>query len=123
MGFLDINLNIGTSMIFSLTMGIGIDYTIYFMEAYKHEYRKALKNDPASVGNYGFLKKAFSTSGIAVLADAFSTGAGFAVLLFSQFSMLADFGLLVAFSLYMSAAVGLLLIPALLLTFKPKFIA
>ena len=37
MGLLGIKLNIGTAMISSLTMGIGIDYTIHYLEAYKRE--------------------------------------------------------------------------------------
>jgi predicted RND superfamily exporter protein len=52
-----------------------------------------------------------------------STGAGFAVLIFSNFSMLAQFGLLTALSLLLSGIVGLIVIPALLLLIKPKFIA
>ncbi|MDR0663334.1 MAG: RND family transporter, partial [Spirochaetaceae bacterium] len=37
MGFLRIKLNIATAMIASVSMGIGIDYTVHFMEAYKRE--------------------------------------------------------------------------------------
>ena len=121
MGFGHIKLNLGTAIIFSLAMGIGIDYTIHFMEAYKREYRKAQK-EGAPAGDYAFLRRAFNTSGLAVLADAASTGAGFAVLIFSRFTMLADFGLLTALSIFMSAVVGLVVIPALFLKFKPKFI-
>jgi predicted RND superfamily exporter protein len=121
MGFAGIRLNIGTAMIFSLIMGIGIDYTIHFLEAYKREYQKAVQNG-ITLDDYAYLTKAYKTSGIAVLADAVSTGTGFIVLLLSRFTMLADFGLLVALSLYMSALVGLVVVPALLLLFKPKFI-
>ncbi|MDR1863614.1 MAG: MMPL family transporter, partial [Treponema sp.] len=40
MGFLGIKLNIGTSMVASVSVGIGIDYTIHYIEAYKREYRQ-----------------------------------------------------------------------------------
>jgi predicted RND superfamily exporter protein len=115
MGLAGIKLNIGTAMIASLSVGIGIDYTIHYLEAYKREYRIA-----GSAGD--FLKKTYSTSGIAIIVDAVSVGAGFAVLLWSQFNMLADLGLLIAMAMLMSALVGLIIIPVLLMLIKPKFI-
>jgi predicted RND superfamily exporter protein len=114
MGFAGIKLNIGTAMISSLTMGIGIDYTIHFLEAFIRARREG--------GGADFLKKAYVTSGIAIITDAVSTGFGFAVLLLSRFNMLAEFGLLVALSLIMSALVALIIIPALLLAINPRFI-
>ena len=116
MGFFGIKLNIGTAMIFSLTMGIGIDYTIHVMEALKH----AAKNRLAGTGkdSRGItaddLVLSYRTSGVAIITDAVSTGFGFAVLLFSRFVMLAEFGALVSISLLISAIVGLVFIPALL---------
>ncbi|MDR0638412.1 MAG: MMPL family transporter [Spirochaetaceae bacterium] len=112
MGIAGIKLNIGTAMIFSLAMGIGIDYTIHFLEAMK----RTLREDPQT-----FLEASYRTSGIAIITDAVSTGAGFAVLLFSRFVMLAQFGALVSLSLINSALVGLFLMPALLLVMKPRF--
>jgi predicted RND superfamily exporter protein len=98
MGLFGIKLNIATAMISSLTMGIGIDYTIHMLEGYKRE---------------GSLREVYATGGVAIITDALSTGVGFAVLLFSQFVLLAEFGVLVAFSLCLSAVVGLVLIPVL----------
>ncbi|MDR1956372.1 MAG: MMPL family transporter [Treponema sp.] len=115
MGLTGIKLNIGTAMISSLSMGIGIDYTVHFLEAYKREYR-------AYQGRGDFLNKAYRTSGMAILVDALATGLGFAVLILSQFNMLADLGLLIAMALLMSALVGLIIVPALLLVIKPRFI-
>ncbi|GMO29192.1 MAG: MMPL family transporter [Termitinemataceae bacterium] len=114
MGFLGIKLNIATAMIASVTMGIGIDYTIHIMEAYRRAYRE-------NSGKGDFLFSAYRTSGIAIITDAVSTAAGFAVLFFSQFVILAEFGLLVTISLLASALVGLILIPMLLDWIKPKF--
>ena len=103
MGFLGIKLNIGTAMIASLTMGIGIDYTIHFLEAYKRER-----------GADGALTRVFQTAGIAIIIDALSVGLGFGVLLFSQFNMLRDLGILIALAMLLSALVGLILAPVLL---------
>jgi predicted RND superfamily exporter protein len=124
MAFLGIKLNIGTALIASLTMGIGIDYTIHYLEAYKREYLRethasgAVRNDAYR----GFLKKTYLTSGVAILTDAASVAFGFLVLLLSRFTLLAEFGLLVAVAMTMSALAGLIIVPALLMVIKPKFI-
>jgi predicted RND superfamily exporter protein len=115
MGFLGIKLNLGTSMVASVSVGIGIDYTIHYIEAYKREYR--------STGGTGdFLRRTFATSGKAIMINAVSVGAGFAVLLLSQFVMLEQLGLLIALTMATSAFVSLTIIPVLLLIFKPKFV-
>jgi predicted RND superfamily exporter protein len=116
MGFLHITLNMGTAMIASLTVGIGIDYTIHCMETFK---REALAGG-ANSGDY--LRRTFATSGKAIIINAVSVGASFAVLLFSQFRIMAQFGMLVALSMIVSALVSLTVVPALLETVKPKFI-
>jgi predicted RND superfamily exporter protein len=115
MGFLGIKLNIGTSMVASLSVGIGIDYTIHFIEIYKMEFR-------LSGGSGDYLRRAFKTAGKAIVINAVSVGAGFAVLLFSQFIILREFGLLVALTMGVSALVSLTVIPALLEIFKPRFL-
>jgi predicted RND superfamily exporter protein len=115
MGFLKIKLNLATAMISSVSIGVGIDYTIHFIEAYKHEYRQ-------SGGTGDFLKRAYYVSGTAILVDTLSVGLGFAVLWFSNFVMLQDFGLLVCLAMMISALSGLVIVPALLGLFKPKFI-
>jgi len=115
MGFAGIKLNIGTSMVASVSVGIGIDYTIHYIEAYKREYL-------AAGGKGDYLLKTFTSSGKAILINAASVGAGFAVLLFSNFVMLKHLGLLIAITMASSALISLTVIPVLLLTFKPKFI-
>jgi uncharacterized protein len=115
MGFAGIKLNIGTSMVASVSVGIGIDYTIHYMEAYKREYM-------ASGGKGDFLFNTFTSSGKAILINAVSVGAGFAVLVFSQFIMLRHLGLLIALTMCSSALASLTVIPVLLLTVNPKFI-
>jgi predicted RND superfamily exporter protein len=115
MGFLKIKLNLATAMISSVSIGVGIDYTIHFIEAYKHEYQ-------ASGGAGDFLKRAYYVSGTAILVDTLSVGLGFAVLWFSNFVVLQDFGLLVCLAMMISALSGLVIVPALLGFFKPKFI-
>jgi predicted RND superfamily exporter protein len=112
MGFAGIKLNIGTSMVASVSVGVGIDYTIHCLEAFKREYR--LGGD--------FLRRTFMSSGKAIIINAVSVGAGFAVLFFSRFNMLGDLGLLIAITMFSSALTSLTVLPALLTLIKPKFI-
>jgi predicted RND superfamily exporter protein len=116
MGFLGIKLNMGTALIASLAVGIGIDYTIHFIEFFKHEYQSDHLR-----GN-DFFRRTFKGCGKAILINAVSVGAGFGVLTFSQFRILAEFGGLIALSMVITALVSLILIPVLLTTFRPKFI-
>jgi len=113
MGFLGIKLSLGTALISSLAVGIGIDYTIHFIEFFKHEYQ---------TGNPGFLRMTFIGCGKAIMINALAVGAGFGVLAFSQFKIIAELGLLIALSMLITAFVSLTVIPALLMVIKPKFI-
>ena len=112
MGFLGITLNMGTALVSSLAVGIGIDYTIHFMEFFKQEYRRG--------GD--FLRRTFSGCGKAILINAVSVGAGFAVLALSNFRMITHMGGLIASSMFITAIVSLTLMPVLLMVFKPRFI-
>jgi predicted RND superfamily exporter protein len=113
MGFLGIRLSLGTALISSLAVGIGIDYTIHFIEFFKHEYKS---------GNPAFLRLTFIGCGKAIMINALAVGAGFGVLAFSQFKIIAELGLLIALSMIITAFVSLTVIPALLMVIKPKFI-
>jgi predicted RND superfamily exporter protein len=112
MGFLHITINVATALTASLAVGIGIDYTIHFIDAFKREYETG--------GDY--LYKTFTGAGKAILINAVSVGAGFGVLAFSQFRVIAQFGALIALSMSVSAVVSLTVVPVLLTTVKPKFI-
>jgi predicted RND superfamily exporter protein len=113
MGLLGIKLNIGTALMGSLTVGIGIDYTLHFIEFFKREYH---------IDKQGFLRRTFLGCGKAILINALSVGLGFGVLAFSRFQIVADLGILIAFCMMITALISLTVIPALLTLIKPKFI-
>jgi len=115
MGFYGIKLNIGTALVASVAVGIGIDYTIHYLAAFHREYR-------VSDGKDDFLRRTFVISGKAIIINAVSVGAGFAVLMLSNFKMLADLGFLIAFTMGTSALVSLTVLPVLLTFFDPAFI-
>ncbi|MDR2210169.1 MAG: MMPL family transporter, partial [Spirochaetaceae bacterium] len=66
MGALGIKLNIATAIIASLIVGIGIDYTIHFMDAFKFEYHARKEGDDEKE----VLRRAFQSSGKAIITNA-----------------------------------------------------
>jgi hypothetical protein len=115
MGFAGIKLNIGTAMVASIAVGVGIDYTIHYMAAYHREYLAS------GGGNGAFLRSTFYGSGKAIIFNATSVGLGFAVLGLSQFNILASLGLLIALTMATSSLASLTLLPVLLNWIKPAF--
>jgi len=113
MGLLGIKLNLGTAIIASLTVCIGIDDAIHFIEFYKREFQK---------GEEGALRRTFIACGRAICTTAMSVGIGFAVLAFSKFKILAEFGLLTALCMLSTTLVSLTIIPVMFALIKPKFI-
>ena len=114
MGFFKIKLNIGTAMVASFAIGIGIDYTIHYLAAYQKEIAKDDTED-------SFLYATFLGSGKAILFNATSVGLGFAVLTFSKFNMLSELGFLIALIMVTSSLGSLTLLPTLLTIIKPRF--
>ena len=115
MGAFGIKLNIGTAMVASIAVGVGIDYTIHYMAAFHHEYLAGRRDAE-------LLRRTFLTSGKAIIFNAAAVGAGFAVLTLSQFNMLAYLGALIALTMVTSAVVSLTVLPVLLQVINPAFI-
>ena len=115
MGFAGIKLNIGTALVASIAIGIGIDYTIHYLAAYHHEWL-------ATGGTGDFLRRTFLTSGKAIIFNAATVGCGFAVLALSRFNILAQLGGLITVTMATSSLVSLTLLPVLLELLRPAFI-
>lgn len=116
MGFLGIKLSIGTAMVASFAIGIGVDYTIHFLAAYHKHILKQQEEGKE------FLYNVFLSSGKAILFNAVSVGAGFAVLMLSKFHMLAELGFLILLIMVTSSLGSLTVLSILLNLLKPKFI-
>ncbi len=114
MGYAGIALDLCTSIIASVAIGVGIDYTIHFMETYRAQ--RATTDDLEEV-----TKRTFKTSGRGILTNAIAVGLGFCVLLFSRFIILRYIGALVAVVMFTSSALAMTIIPGLLNAFDPKF--
>ncbi|MBI5179502.1 MAG: outer membrane lipoprotein-sorting protein [Nitrospinae bacterium] len=116
MGFLGIPLQIATSTISAMAVGIGADYAIYLAYRLKEELARGEDETEA-------VHRAFATAGKAVSLVAISVAAGYFILVFS-YGFLIHFwlGLLISLAMVASAIASLTLFPALLLTLRPKFI-
>ncbi|MBQ5569598.1 MAG: MMPL family transporter, partial [Treponema sp.] len=116
MGFAGINLDLVTSIIASVAVGVGIDYTIHFMTTYKEE--RAKSDDLEEVTRMTFRK-----SGHGIVTNAIAVGFGFLVLCFSKFVVLRYIGILVAIVMFTSSFLAMTVIPGFLNMYAPKFIS
>ncbi|MBU2651062.1 MAG: MMPL family transporter [Bacteroidetes bacterium] len=113
MGYLGISLNIGTVLVASVALGIGIDYSIHIISHFDHTYKKGQDI-------YRSLRDTIMISGKAIIINVLSVSAGFLVLLFSEMVPLEYFGLLIAISMIFSGLGSLTLLPVILILAKRK---
>ena len=116
MGFAGINLDLVTSIIASVAVGVGIDYTIHFLTTYKEE--RAKTDDLETVTRMTFRK-----SGHGIVTNAIAVGFGFLVLCFSKFVVLRYIGILVAIVMFTSSFLAMTVIPGFLNMYAPRFIS
>ncbi len=115
MGLLNIELNVVTALLSSIMIGVGIDYTIHFLWRYKEELHNELSYSEAA-------KHTLLTTGRGIMFNAFSVIIGFVVLLMSSFVPVRFFGFLVVVSIFACLIGALVVIPALVIVLKPKFL-
>jgi len=115
MGYTGVYLNTATSMLSSIMIGIGIDYTIHFLFRFRTEIRAGLSDEAAIV-------KTLSTTGQGIIINGFSVMVGFAVCMLSTFIPIYFFGWLIAVSIFMCLVAALTLLPVVLILTRPKFI-
>jgi len=115
MGWTGIELNIVTALLSSVSIGLGVDFTIQLFWKLKTEIARG-KTLSASV------KAAVKTMGRGITINAFSVMLGFSVLFFSSFPIIRSFAILIIVSLFFCLVSALLLIPAICMVIKPRFL-
>ena len=115
MGLLNIELNVATALLSSIMIGVGIDYTIHFLWRFKEERNTGLKPQEA-------VNKTLITTGRGIIFNSLSVVIGFSVLLISNFIPVRFFGFLVVVSILACLVGALILMPALCIVLKPKFL-
>jgi predicted RND superfamily exporter protein len=116
MGWLGLELTIVTALLSSISIGLGVDFTIQVFWRIKWEL--AAGNDYRTSIN-----KTLTTIGRGIVINAFAVMLGFAVLFFSAFPLVQSFGFLIILSLMLCLACALILIPAICFLAKPKFLS
>lgn len=113
MGYLGTNINMSTSIIFTIAFGIAVDDTIHFLSKFKIEQRKG-KSLIYS------LKRTYMSTGKAIILTTLILCGGFVSLIFSDFKSTFLIGIYVGLILFVAVITDLLLLPVLLLNMKKK---
>lgn len=113
MGWLGIRLDIATSLLSSVAIGIGVDYTIHLFWRIRSELDLGKPLTDA-------IDICLRNTGRGIAINAFSVMIGFSVLFLSGIIMLKTFGFLILFSLLLCLLCALILIPAILIRIKYK---
>ena len=113
MGLAGIPLNIGTVLVASVALGIGIDYSIHVISHFNYAYKRS--GDAILAIN-----ETIMVSGKAIMINVLSVAGGFLVLIFSQMVPLQYFGLLIVLSMVGFSLAALTLLPAILILINRK---
>lgn len=111
MGFFSIPLDIGTAIISSIVIGIGVDYSIHYLSRLKKNLEQGMDFSNA-------LNNTVAHSGKAIVSNAMTVGLGFVALWFSLLTPLIIMGWMITVTMLVSAFSTLVLIPVLLLFVK-----
>ena len=115
MGFTGIALDAATALLSSLMIGVGIDFTIQYVWCFNSQIRAGLSYPAAT-------EKAMGTIGRSIIINGMSVMAGFSALMLSGFTSIRFFGYLVIISIGSCLIGAIVVIPALLMKFRPRFI-
>jgi hypothetical protein len=115
MGFAGIELDAATALLSSIMIGVGVDFTIQYLWCFNIQLRNGLGFEDAS-------KTTMETIGRSIIINAVSVMAGFTPLMFSGFTSIKFFGYLVFISIGSCLLGALILIPAIIIKYRPRFI-
>jgi predicted RND superfamily exporter protein len=115
MGALQIGLDVNVLPVVALGVGLGVDYGLYVVENVQEAFRRGSSVVDA-------VRHGVEGAGKGVLVTGLTMAAGLAFWRFSFLRFQAEMGMLLLFWMTMSMLGGLILLPALLVQFKPKFV-
>ena len=112
MGLVGIPLDIMTITIAAIVVGIGVDHAIHYVHRFKREFPKDRNYTATMFRCHGSIGKAMYYTSITVIV-------GFSILALSNFTPSIYFGLLTSLAMFVSVIASLMLLPHLIITFKP----
>lgn len=107
MGMFDIPLNPGTATVAVIAIGIAIDDTIHLLSTYAQESRRTADRLEA-------VRRTVTHQAVPAISTSVALMAGFLVLLWSNFSILSQFGLLAAIAMIAALVADLIVTPVLM---------
>lgn len=115
MAWKGIGMNINTLPIAALGIGLGVDYAFYVVDEIREELRRG---EPL----FKAIELSLMSAGRGVLITAATLITSVVIWYLSSIRFQAEMGILMALWLFISAATSLLVMPALVVLLKPKFI-
>ncbi|OQK40188.1 exporter [Vibrio vulnificus] len=103
-------INLGLSVVVTLTLGIVVDDAVHFLAKYQHARKEGQNAEQA-------VRYAFHTVGRALWITTVVLVAGFSVLAMSQFRLNSDMGQLSAIVILVALVIDFVLLPSLLMRF------
>ncbi|MDY6970616.1 MAG: MMPL family transporter, partial [Spirochaetota bacterium] len=115
MGYSSIPLDIVTVLIGSISLGIGIDYSIHFISRFKNEFSKSSSKEDA-------LFMTLRTSGKAIIINVATVTAGFIVFVLATLVPTQRFGVLISLTMIAAGFCSITLLPSIILLSKARFV-
>ncbi|MCK4920957.1 MAG: MMPL family transporter, partial [Bacteroidales bacterium] len=115
MGWVGIQLNIVTALLSSISIGLGVDYTIHIFWRLKTELISGKSYSEA-------IAISLKTTGRGIIINAFSVIVGFSILFLSAFPLIQTFAFLIILSILLCLVSALILVPAICILIKPEFL-
>src|SRR3989339_517269 len=115
MGIFNINLDIATTLIASIVMGTGVDFTVQYLWKYRELRREGMSPETA-------VSRTLIGTGRAIAFNAICVVSGFGVLVFSSMPPLRHLAILFTV-MTMTCMLGtLIIVPVLCVLLRPKFL-
>lgn len=109
-------IGLGLSVVFGMTLGITVDYTIHFLSKFKlarEEYRMSTEDA---------IRYVFGTVGVAIVVTTAILVSNFGALAFSKFALNSQMGLMTAITIIIALLINFLFLPPLLLALNKRHI-
>lgn len=116
MGWTQTWLDMATAAFTAMGVSIGADFAIYLLFRVREEMSRVASLEEA-------VRQALQTSGKAIFFVSSAVGLGYLVLPFAGFSLWTRLGILTTTLIVASAAATLTVVPAVILTLRPRFLS
>ncbi len=112
MGWLGIDLSMGTCLIASIVVGLAVDDTLHFLARYRLAYSQEMDSQAA-------MRTTLVQLGRPIISTSVAVSAGFSILMLSSFTPTAVFGMLMMLAMLSALSGGLVILPVLLSRASP----